>query len=168
MVLSVNLHSFLSLFCVKIIVTGMHWTGSPNRNIDHLGKRMSQKCQKFASTVAVDNFRTTLGYFWGRPHLVGTFYPKISFFPSFIVKNGQNKNPQIRGCFSCFLFFLFFLLSAFFCLSFSSLPLLFDILKPKKAPTRWGLWLFFRTFLRHSVTILVFSEDCPTVCPLQC
>ena len=36
----------------------------------------------------------------------------------------------------------FFLLSYFclFCLSFSSLPLLFDILKPKKVPTRWGLW----------------------------
>ena len=30
--------------------------------------------------------------------------------------------------------FSFFLLSAFFCLSFSSLPLLFDILKPKKVP----------------------------------
>ena len=36
--------------------------------------------------------------------------------------------------------FFFFLLSAIFCLSFSSLPLLFDILKPKKVPTRWGLW----------------------------
>ena len=37
--------------------------------------------------------------------------------------------------------FFFFLLSAFFFLSFSSLPLLFDILKPKKVPTRRGLWL---------------------------
>ena len=38
--------------------------------------------------------------------------------------------------------FFFFLLSVFVCLSFSSLPLLFDILKPKKVPTRWGLWLY--------------------------
>ena len=30
--------------------------------------------------------------------------------------------------------FFFFLLSAFFCLSFSSLPLLFEILKPKICP----------------------------------
>ena len=39
--------------------------------------------------------------------------------------------------------YFFFLLSAFFCLSFSSLPLLFDILKPKKVPTRWGLLYYY-------------------------
>ena len=50
------------------------------------------------------------------------------------------KNPhKFVGVFD---FSQFFLLSCFclFCLSFSSLPLLFDILKPKKVPTRWGLW----------------------------
>ena len=39
--------------------------------------------------------------------------------------------------------FIFFLLSALFCLSFSSLPLLFDILYSKIVPTRWGLWQIY-------------------------
>ena len=43
-------------------------------------------------------------------------------FPQIYSKNGQKT--QICG----------FFLSAFFCLSFSSLPLLFDILKPKRYP----------------------------------
>ena len=55
----------------------------------------------------------------------------FTFFPNFIVKNGQEKPPQICGGFSCFPVLFFFLISAFFWLSFSSL-----------VPTRWGLWLY--------------------------
>ena len=74
---------------------------------------------------------------------MGTFYPKISFFPSFIVETWKHeKPPQICGGFSCFQVFSSFFFLPFFCLIFSSLPLLFDILKPKKVPTGWGLWLF--------------------------
>ena len=63
-------------------------------------------------------------FYGGRPHLVGNFYPKNPFFPNFILHFFQKR-------FSMFPSFFFFLFSAFFCLSFSSLPLLFDILKPK-------------------------------------
>ena len=76
----------------------------------------------------------------GDPNWWVHFIQKIHFFPSFIVKNGQEKPPQICGGFSCFPVFSSFLFLPFCCLSFSSLPLLFDILKPKKVPTRWGLW----------------------------
>ena len=74
---------------------------------------------------------------------MGTFYPKKSIFPQFYSKKWPEKKTQICGGFM-FPSFFFSLLSAFFCLSFSSLPLLFDILKPKKVPTRWGLWLIFK------------------------
>ena len=69
-------------------------------------------------------------YFRGRPHLVGTS------------KKRPEKHTQIYGEFHVSKFFL---LSSFclFCLSFASLPLLFDISKPKKVPTRWGLWHIF-------------------------
>ena len=78
----------------------------------------------------------------------------------------KKKNPQICGGFSCFQVFFFF--SAFFCLSFSSLPLLFDILKPKKVPTRWGLWhiyiyiffFFFRGVLSRSHGVWATREVC--------
>ena len=75
----------------------------------------------------------------GRPHLGGTFYPNISLFPSFIVNMAKKNHHKFVVVFHVSKFFL---LSSFclFCLSFSSLPLLFDILKPKKVPTRWGLW----------------------------
>ena len=74
-------------------------------------------------------------------HLVGTFWSKISIFPpNFIVKIGQEKPPQKMWGFSCFQVFSSF--SAFFCLSFSSLPLLFDILKPKICPADEGSLAF--------------------------
>ena len=44
------------------------------------------------------------------------------------------KNPHKNVGFFMFPSFFFFLISAFFCLNFSSLPLLFDILKPKICP----------------------------------
>ena len=61
------------------------------------------------------------------------------------------KNPHKFVGF--FMFPIFFVLSYFclFCLSFSSLPLLFDILKPKKVPTRRGLWRIF-FYLKYSGT----------------
>ena len=73
----------------------------------------------------------------GDPNWWAHFGQKSQFSPSFIVKIGQEKPPQICGGFSCFQVFL---LSSFclFCLSFSSLPLLFDILNSKIVPTRWG------------------------------
>ena len=73
-------------------------------------------------------------YIWGRPQLVGAFYPKNSFSQFY-----RKKNLHLWGFFM-FPGFFFFLLSVFFCLRFSSIPLLFDILKPKRVPTRWGLW----------------------------
>ena len=66
----------------------------------------------------------------------GHLLSKHFIFPSFIEK--WPEKTQIVGVFHVSKLSL--LLSAFFCLSFSSLPLLFDILKPKKVPTRWGLW----------------------------
>ena len=64
---------------------------------------------------------------------------KFHFSPiNFIVKMARKKTHKF-----VFFFFLFPFFS--FCLSFSSLPLLFDILKPKKVPTRWGLWHKFVT-----------------------
>ena len=68
---------------------------------------------------------------------MGTFYPKKSFFPSFIEKWPEKKPTNLWGDFHVSKFFSSFCF--FFCLSFSSLPLLFDILKPMKVPTRWGL-----------------------------
>ena len=46
------------------------------------------------------------------------FIHKIHFFPSFKVKNGQEKNPQICGVFSCFPVFSSFLFLPFFALVF--------------------------------------------------
>ena len=48
--------------------------------------------------------------------------------PSFIVKNGHKTPPPKRWGFFMFQCFCFFLIFAFFCHSFSSLPLLLDIL----------------------------------------
>ena len=69
--------------------------------------------------------------------------------------------------------FFFFPLTAFFCLSFSSLPLLFDILKPKKVPTRWGLWhiyiyIFFSDSRESSRLILANRFRVPELNPLFC
>ena len=69
----------------------------------------------------------------GDPNWWAHFGQKSQFFPSSIVKIGQEKPHKNVGVFM-FPSFFFFLLSAFFCLSFSSLPLLFDILKPKICP----------------------------------
>ena len=69
-------------------------------------------------------------YIRGRPHLVGTFYPKISLFPQFYSKIWPRKTPTNLWGFFMFPSFLFFLLSAFFCLSF-----LFSLC----FSTSWGL-----------------------------
>ena len=76
-----------------------------------------------------------------RPHLVGTFYPKkFTFSPLYSKKwPRKEKPPQICGGFSCFPVFSSFLFLPFFALVFLLSLLLFDILKPKKVPTRWGL-----------------------------
>ena len=60
----------------------------------------------------------------------------VPFIQNFMFLQFYRKT-QICGGFSCFQVFL---LSSFclFLPYFSSLPLLFDILKPKKVPTRWG------------------------------
>ena len=63
----------------------------------------------------------------------------FTFFLSFVVKMARKARTHTYVGVFMFPSFFFFLLSAFFCLSFSSLPLPFDILKPKKVPTRWGL-----------------------------
>ena len=52
-------------------------------------------------------------------------------FPQFYSKHWPRKTPTKTWGFFMFPSFFFFLLSAFFCLCFSSLPLHFDILKPK-------------------------------------
>ena len=66
---------------------------------------------------------------WGRPQLVGTFYPKFSHFPQFYSKklgNMPRKNPTNLWVFLGLS--KFFLLSSFclFCLSFSFLSLCFS------------------------------------------
>ena len=63
-----------------------------------------------------------------------------SHFSQFYSKQWPEQTPTNLCFFFMFPSFFFFLLSAFFCLSLSSLPLLFDILKPKKVHTKWGLW----------------------------
>ena len=89
--------------------------------------------EKRAATVEVDTL------FWGRPHLVGTL-SKNFIFLSFKVKNGQKKNPQICGGLHVSNFFV--VSAIFLCLSFSSLSLLFDILKLKKVHQVGSLALF--------------------------
>ena len=59
---------------------------------------------------------------------------KSQKIPSFIVKNVHETPPPKRWGFFMFQCFFFFLIFAFFCLSFSSLPLLLDIFKPKNGP----------------------------------
>ena len=61
-----------------------------------------------------------------------------SWIPKFKVKNGHETPPPKRGGFMfqcCF----FFLIVAFFCHSFSSLPLVLDIFRPKNGPPS-GVW----------------------------
>ena len=59
---------------------------------------------------------------------MGTFWSKIPKFPSFVVKIRHEKTHQKGGGFHVSKFLL---LLVFFYLSFYSLPLLFDLLKPK-------------------------------------
>ena len=66
--------------------------------------------------------------------------------PSFIAKNVHETPPPKRWGFFMFQCFFFFLIFAFFCLSFSSLPLLLDIFKPKNGPLNEVLGLFFGMF----------------------
>ena len=79
----------------------------------------------------------------GRPQLVGSFWSKSLTFPSFVVtlRLGAKKTPTKRVGVVVLPSLFFFLQSAFFCLSFPCLPLLFDALKPKLLPTRRGLQL---------------------------
>ena len=72
-------------------------------------------------------------YMGGRPQLVGTFWSKNQKFPNFKVKLAKKKR-QKGGDFHVSKFLPSFFLSVFFCLSVSSLPLLFDILKPIICP----------------------------------
>ena len=67
---------------------------------------------------------------------------KISIYPQFYSKNGQEKPPhQVWGFFTfqCFVFFLIF---AFLCLIFSSFPLLLDFLKPKSGPLNEVIYIY--------------------------
>ena len=61
-------------------------------------------------------------------------FPKIGVVPR-LLNNWPRKDPPKEWGFSSFKVF-FFLLSAFFCLDCSSLPLLLHVLKPKNLPTR--------------------------------
>ena len=78
---------------------------------------------------------------------MGNFSSRISSFPCFLVKVMKHENPPPPPppthththtnnliCLYTFRNFFFFLLSGFFCLSFPSLLLLFDILKPRNYP----------------------------------
>ena len=64
-------------------------------------------------------------YIYGKTPPGGYLLSKNFIFPSFIVKHGQKKPTNSWRVFACFQVFFFFLLSAFFHLSVSSLPLLF-------------------------------------------
>ena len=67
----------------------------------------------------------------------------------------KKKTPKRWGflmfqCFFFFFFFFFFFIFAFFCLSFSSLPLLLDIFKPKNGPPNEVLGYFLNVCLSLS------------------
>ena len=53
----------------------------------------------FAAKVAPPKLHLVWVFFRGRPQLVGTFRSKISIFPSFIVKIGQERPHQKGGGF---------------------------------------------------------------------
>ena len=57
-------------------------------------------------------------FFRGRPHLAGTFYPKISLFPQFYRKKRPRKTPTNVCGFFMFPSFFFFLISVFFAFVF--------------------------------------------------
>ena len=85
---------------------------------------------------------------------------KSQKIPSYIVKNGHETLPKRWGffMFQCFSFFLIF---AFFCLSFSSLPLLLVFFKPKNGPPNevLGIYIYIsgRLKTRH-------VDDCLSAC----
>ena len=80
----------------------------------------------------------TYNYMYGKTSTGGQCLVTNLKFPQFIVEIGKDNPPPPVGIFM-FPSFFFFLLPAFFCLGFSSLPLLFNILKPKHLLTRSGL-----------------------------
>ena len=86
----------------------------------------------FVGLLGANHFLTQQRGKCGRPQLVSNHWSK-SQIPKFYGINW----PRRWGFFMLTSFFFF--LSAFFCLNLPSLPLLFDILKLKHLPTRWGL-----------------------------
>ena len=97
----------------------------------------SMICEEEKSTTNINGGDPT----WWVPFIQKFHFPQFYRFgqKKMARKKKTHTHTNLWGFFMCPSFF-FFLLSAFFSLSFSSLPLLFDILKPKKVPTRWGLW----------------------------
>ena len=79
---------------------------------------------------------------------------KFQFFPNSIVKNDPEKPPHLVWGFFTFQCFVFFLILAFSCLSFSSFPLLLDILKPKSGPSNEVIGLY----------IYIYIYGCGAIC----
>ena len=73
-------------------------------------------------------------YIWGA--ITSISGPKkgqhFKFYP---VSKEKNKHPHLVWGFFTFQCFVFFLIFAFYCISFSSFPLLLDFLKPKSGPS---------------------------------
>ena len=66
--------------------------------------------------------------------IIGPQIAQFHVYSSFTVKLAQKTPSHNMGMFSMFQCFVFFFIFAFLALVFSSLPLLLDILKPKRGP----------------------------------
>ena len=123
----------------------------PQENTPKIPRKYRKNTPKIPKMHIFGIFSVFLGYFLGVPELRpgGYFFgifrgnSGVGPFRGSVAGRGVLKeNANLWGG-GVFLVSKLFLLSTFclFCLSFSSLPLLFDILKRlKKVPTRWGLW----------------------------
>ena len=68
-------HSIISyVLYLTSVVTGEHWTGSPNKSIDQIGKN----CPKNVRKLCFQPLRTSFGHFFGH---FSTFFGHVVDFP---------------------------------------------------------------------------------------
>ena len=73
-----------------MVATGEHWTGSPNKSVDQIGKRCQENVQENVFSAPPDNFWTFLGFF-------STFFGHFIDIPFFCQTGLSNDLPVTKA-----------------------------------------------------------------------